>query len=88
LGDGTRVFACSLPAKTFYFLKGGKTLAITRERKAEMLEQYKAWISSSRAPCGSAPNAIDDKPGEVEGLSGLETTMGALLFVSALRVGV
>jgi hypothetical protein len=39
-------------------------------------------------PCGSAPNAIDDKPGEVEGLSGLETTMGALLFVSALRVGV
>jgi large subunit ribosomal protein L10 len=61
LGDGTRVFACSLPAKTFYFLKGGKTLAITRERKAEMLEQYKAWISSSRAVFVTEYTGLDMK---------------------------
>jgi large subunit ribosomal protein L10 len=30
-------------------LKGGRTLAISRERKAELLEQYKTWISGSRA---------------------------------------
>jgi large subunit ribosomal protein L10 len=45
-----RVFARHLrEAKTFYLKGGESTLAISKERKQELVEEYKDWVSKSRA---------------------------------------
>jgi len=44
-----RVFA-PLRGKDFFYPKGGEsTLAITKERKHELIKQYKEWMEQSRA---------------------------------------
>jgi large subunit ribosomal protein L10 len=42
------VFASLLKAKTIFF-KGGRSLALTREKKQEVLSRYEEWLSKSEA---------------------------------------
>jgi large subunit ribosomal protein L10 len=73
-------------------LKGGINLAITKERKAEILEQYSEWLSNSRAVIfteytGLGMKEIDTLRAKVREAGGefhvIKNTLGKIAFEKA-----
>jgi large subunit ribosomal protein L10 len=90
--SGWRIFACYFQGKDFFMEGGECTLAITKERKNEMVGQYAEWVKKSRALIiteytGLPMKQMDDLRNKMRDAGGefhvVKNTLGVLAFKEA-----
>jgi large subunit ribosomal protein L10 len=82
----------STKAKTLFFLKGGKSLALSKDRKKEVVGQYVTWLKDSEAVVlaeytGLTMNQFDQLRAKIRDAGGefhvIKNTLAKLAFESA-----